>query len=116
MILNTLAMALERHPMPHDLEAFVNSSNIVFTSIFAVEMGLKLWVRGCAGYWSEPFDAFDGAIVITSLAEIFAASLIGADGVSFLRLLRLLRILRLARSWRSLRTVGRSLLHSMAKL
>jgi uncharacterized protein (UPF0333 family) len=111
-------MALERHDMSDELRTFIARSNLLFTCLFAAEMLLKLCVRGMRAYWCEPFDCFDGIVVLTALLELALVRLVGVEGVGVqeLRLLRLMRTLKLVRSWRSLRTVMRSLLVAMASL
>ena len=42
----------------------VEMSNIVFSTIFATEMLLKVIADGPFGYLSNGFNVFDGAIVI----------------------------------------------------
>lgn len=39
-------------------------SNIVFTSMFALEMLLKLLAFGIFGYIKNPYNIFDGIIVV----------------------------------------------------
>ncbi len=39
-------------------------SNIVFTSMFALEMLLKLLAFGLFGYIKNPYNIFDGIIVV----------------------------------------------------
>lgn len=39
-------------------------SNIVFTSMFALEMVLKLLAFGLWGYIKNPYNIFDGIIVV----------------------------------------------------
>lgn len=51
-------------PQPDYMTAFVETSNIVFSGIFAVEMLLKLTAEGPFGYISNGFNVFDGVIVI----------------------------------------------------
>lgn len=48
-------------------EEFTNAleiSNIVFTSLFALEMLLKVLVYGPFGYIKNPYNIFDGIIVV----------------------------------------------------
>ena len=115
---NTLVMAMERHPSTPELDALLADSNLAFTLLFTAEMALKLAVRGAWRYWSDPFDRFDGFVVVTGLVELVARSLYELDALAVqeLRLFRLLRIFKLARQWRSLRVVLRSLLEAMASL
>lgn len=54
------------HPalQPEELTNALEISNIVFTSLFALEMLLKLLVYGPFGYIKNPYNIFDGVIVV----------------------------------------------------
>lgn len=49
---------------PDELTAIVEMSNIVFSTIFALEMLLKVIAEGPFGYISNGFNVFDGVIVV----------------------------------------------------
>ncbi|KAL0179396.1 hypothetical protein M9458_024838, partial [Cirrhinus mrigala] len=49
---------------PDELTNALEISNIVFTSLFALEMLLKLLVYGPFGYIKNPYNIFDGIIVV----------------------------------------------------
>lgn len=51
-------------PQPDELTNALEISNIVFTSLFSLEMLLKLLVYGPFGYIKNPYNIFDGIIVI----------------------------------------------------
>jgi hypothetical protein len=107
ILANTIIMALERHPMGPELRIFIACSNGAFTGVFLMEMLLKLWVGGWTKYVADPFDRFDGVVVVVSVTEVVMTEFLGmhAFAVQELRLLRLMRLLKLARSWRSLQVV-----------
>ena len=71
------------------------------------EMVLKLFALGAVEYWAEPFNRFDGVVVVMSLLDIVSSQLKVDIGVntSVLRAFRLLRVFKLARSWVGLRSV-----------
>ncbi|KAA0722589.1 Voltage-dependent T-type calcium channel subunit alpha-1H [Triplophysa tibetana] len=52
---------------PQELTDALEISNIVFTSLFALEMLLKLSACGVFDYISNPYNIFDGIIVIISI-------------------------------------------------
>ncbi|KXZ43033.1 hypothetical protein GPECTOR_106g127 [Gonium pectorale] len=86
----------------------------VISILFAVEMGLKMLLKGCfahpGAYWRTPWDALDGAVTVTSLLALAAPS------ISFFRTLRLLRVLRplrMVRRVRGMRLVVETLLSSL---
>lgn len=49
---------------PDELTNALEISNIVFTSMFALEMLLKLMAFGIWGYIKNPYNIFDGIIVV----------------------------------------------------
>ncbi|KAF5282496.1 hypothetical protein FQR65_LT14266 [Abscondita terminalis] len=106
ILINTLSMGIEYHQQPEELTAIVETSNIVFSAIFAVEMLLKVIADGLFGYISNGFNVFDGVIVILSAVELcqkYFGDFHGDSGLSVLRTFRLLRILKLVRFMPNLR-------------
>ncbi|KAH3871517.1 hypothetical protein DPMN_034720 [Dreissena polymorpha] len=101
ILINTLSMGIEHHNQPEELTRALEISNLVFATMFAVEMVLKLLAYGIFGYIKDGFNVFDGAIVILSLVEILNQD--GGSGLSVLRTFRLLRILKLVRFMPNLR-------------
>uniref|UniRef100_A0A8C4SBJ3 Voltage-dependent T-type calcium channel subunit alpha-1H n=1 Tax=Erpetoichthys calabaricus TaxID=27687 RepID=A0A8C4SBJ3_ERPCA len=100
ILINTLSMGIEYHEQPRELTDALEISNIVFTSMFALEMLLKLLAFGLFGYIRNPYNIFDGIIVIISVWEIIGQS---DGGLSVLRTFRLLRVLKLVRFLPALR-------------
>lgn len=64
ILINTLSMGIEYHNQPEELTAIVETSNIVFSVIFACEMLLKVVAEGPFRYIANGFNVFDGVIVI----------------------------------------------------
>lgn len=64
ILINTLSMGIEYHKQPEELTVIVETSNIVFSVIFAVEMLLKVVAEGPFRYIANGFNVFDGIIVI----------------------------------------------------
>ncbi|XP_025084578.1 voltage-dependent T-type calcium channel subunit alpha-1G-like isoform X7 [Pomacea canaliculata] len=100
ILLNTLSMGVEHHLQPDWLTKTLEYSNVVFSVLFATEMGFKVMAYGPFGYISDGFNLFDGFIVILSVVELAQG---GASGLSVLRTFRLLRILKLVRFMPALR-------------
>lgn len=71
ILINTLSMGIEYHNQPEELTAIVETSNIVFSIIFAVEMVLKVIAEGPFGYVANGFNVFDGVIVILRYKRSF---------------------------------------------
>ncbi|XP_070790932.1 sodium channel protein type 8 subunit alpha isoform X1 [Pituophis catenifer annectens] len=99
IVLNTLFMAMEHHPMTPTFEHVLSVGNLVFTGIFTAEMFLKLIAMDPYYYFQEGWNIFDGFIVSLSLLELMLADV---EGLSVLRSFRLLRVFKLAKSWPTL--------------
>ncbi|XP_038618740.1 LOW QUALITY PROTEIN: voltage-dependent T-type calcium channel subunit alpha-1H-like [Tachyglossus aculeatus] len=100
ILINTLSMGVEYHEQPDELTNALEISNSVFTSVFALEMLLKLLACGPIGYVKNPYNIFDGVIVVISVCEIIGQA---DGGLSVLRTFRLLRVLKLLRFLPALR-------------
>ncbi|KAM6156136.1 voltage-dependent T-type calcium channel subunit alpha-1H [Rhynchocyon petersi] len=100
ILVNTLSMGIEYHEQPDELTSALEISNVVFTSLFALEMLLKLLACGPLGYIRNPYNIFDGVIVVISVWEIIGQA---DGGLSVLRTFRLLRVLKLVRFMPALR-------------
>ncbi|KAK5604348.1 hypothetical protein CRENBAI_019079 [Crenichthys baileyi] len=94
ILINTLSMGIEYHEQPEELTNALEISNIVFTSLFSLEMLLKVLVYGPFGYIKNPYNIFDGVIVVISVWEIVGQQ---GGGLSVLRTFRLMRVLKLVR-------------------
>ncbi|KAM9843476.1 voltage-dependent T-type calcium channel subunit alpha-1H [Aulostomus maculatus] len=100
ILVNTLSMGIEYHEQPEELTDVLEISNIVFTSMFVLEMGFMLLAFGLFGYIRNPYNIFDSIIVIISVWEIIGQA---DGGLSVLRTFRLLRVLKLVRFLPALR-------------
>ncbi|XP_066529784.1 voltage-dependent T-type calcium channel subunit alpha-1H [Hoplias malabaricus] len=100
ILINTLSMGIEYHEQPAELTDILEISNIVFTSMFVLEMIFKLVAFGTYGYIKNPYNIFDGIIVVISVWEIVGQA---DGGLSVLRTFRLLRVLKLVRFLPALR-------------
>ncbi|XP_076122841.1 voltage-dependent T-type calcium channel subunit alpha-1H [Alosa pseudoharengus] len=100
ILINTLSMGIEYHEQPDELTDILEISNIVFTSMFVLEMLFKLLAFGVFGYIKNPYNIFDGIIVVISVWEIIGQA---DGGLSVLRTFRLLRVLKLVRFLPALR-------------
>jgi hypothetical protein len=100
IVVNTLSMGIEFHGQPLSLTNALEYSNLVFTSLFAIEMILKIIADGCLKYIKNAYNLFDGGIVIMSVIELQGNK---NSGLSVLRTFRLLRVLKLVRFMPTLR-------------
>ncbi|XP_031560094.1 sodium channel protein 1 brain-like isoform X2 [Actinia tenebrosa] len=114
ILFNTLAMALEHHEMDESFAKVLEVFNYIFTTVFFLEMALKLIAFGLKEYCKNRWNLFDGTIVILSLVDMLLThtGAISGAGLSVLRTFRLLRVLKLAQSWKTmgalLNTIGKS--------
>ncbi|KAJ8791710.1 hypothetical protein J1605_020432 [Eschrichtius robustus] len=90
----------EEEDGPEELTNILEICNVVFTSMFALEMLLKLAAFGLFDYLRSPYNIFDSIIVIISIWEIVGQA---DGGLSVLRTFRLLRVLKLVRFMPALR-------------
>ncbi|KAM7372224.1 hypothetical protein PAMP_009407 [Pampus punctatissimus] len=67
ILINTLSMGIEYHEQPEELTDVLEISNIVFTSMFVLEMGFMLLAFGLFGYIRSSYNIFDSIIVIISI-------------------------------------------------
>ena len=113
IILNTIVLGLDHHPMEKEFEFNLEIINFVLSVLFTLEMILKLIGLGPVQYVRDGYNRFDGLIVTFSLVELgisppeFLAPGHpgGGGGISALRSFRLFRIFKLARSWTDLRII-----------
>ena len=107
IIINTIFLALDRYPMPEEEQRVYEIANIIFFSIFLIEMILKLLALHPQAYCLDSFNVFDGFIVILSCIEVvlFYSGIVGDGGsaISAFRAFRLLRIFKLAKKWPEVR-------------
>ena len=85
IVANTVFMALEQHPMDAEFSKMLSDANIVFTIIFAFEMGIKLIGLHPYYYFQNTWNIFDAFIVTMSLLEFL---LVNVNGFSVLRTFR----------------------------
>ena len=59
ILINTILLCMERHPMSREEQTTLEYFNILFTVIFAGEMILRLLAFGVKGYLRDRFNIFD---------------------------------------------------------
>uniref|UniRef100_A0A8B9SNG9 Voltage-dependent T-type calcium channel subunit alpha n=1 Tax=Anas platyrhynchos TaxID=8839 RepID=A0A8B9SNG9_ANAPL len=64
ILVNTISMGIEHHEQPEELTNILEISNVVFTSMFALEMILKLAAFGLFDYLRNPYNIFDSIILV----------------------------------------------------
>jgi len=94
-ITDTIFIAMVNSNISGKLSTFIFSMEIACTSIFTIEMLIKMYVLGIFGYWkSSIYNVMDGIFTILSIFEIVFSN---DSGVAVFRILRAFRILRLTK-------------------
>lgn len=94
------------------------NTNMVFVTLFTMEMVLKIYSLGFQGYFVSLFNRFDCFVVFGSIFEMLLTeyNLMPPLGLSVLRCVRLLRVFKVTRYWRSLSNLVASLLNSIQSI
>ncbi|XP_055313578.1 muscle calcium channel subunit alpha-1 isoform X5 [Sitodiplosis mosellana] len=118
VFLNTGVLATEHHNQPPFLDRFQDRTNMVFVTLFTLEMLLKIYSLGFQGYFVSLFNRFDCFVVFGSIFEMLLTEyeLMPPLGLSVLRCVRLLRVFKVTRYWRSLSNLVASLLNSIQSI
>ena len=110
IFVNTIFLASDTYDQPQFWTDVLKIGNTVFTVIFTIEMCIKLFGFGVRGYLADPYNIFDGIIVLISIAELSMNS--SKSEFQVFRALRLTRVFRIVKAWKNLRllleTVGKS--------
>ncbi|BFY98489.1 hypothetical protein BsWGS_01529 [Bradybaena similaris] len=112
IILNTTFMSLEHHNQPEILTGILSVENYVFTAIFVMEAGSKIFGLG-KYYFLSGWNMFD---LFTVVASILDLALENAKGLNVLRAFRLLRVFKLAQSWPTMRLLLTIILSTLGAL
>lgn len=118
VFLNTGVLATEHHRQPPYLDEFQDKTNMVFVTLFTLEMLLKMYSLGFQGYFVSLFNRFDCFVVFGSILEMLLTEykIMPPLGLSVLRCVRLLRVFKVTRYWRSLSNLVASLLNSIQSI
>jgi hypothetical protein len=94
IITNTVLLSLERYPeMEKDIQDVFDIINYIFTTIFTMEVIIKMIGLGIKTYVRDGFNLFDLFTVIISIIELLLSS--GSGSLSALRAFRLFRVFKL---------------------
>ena len=121
IILNILSMCVTFYGESESWTFALDICNYIFTSIFFIEMILKLYGLGIYSYFKDNWNRFDFSIVLGSIVEvvfdIFGSLLnVRISMVRVLRIFRVSRLLRLVKAAESLQTLLKTLLVSLPSL
>mmetsp|Transcript_58370 Transcript_58370/g.186060 ORF Transcript_58370/g.186060 Transcript_58370/m.186060 type:complete len:1610 (+) Transcript_58370:485-5314(+) len=119
MILLAIAfMAMTHVDQSSTFDTTLFIANVIFSSIFLVEAGLKLFAFGVAQYFRSSWNTFDFIVVLFSIVGISVDLSTSAEipVVSLLRVFRVARIFRLIPKAKGLRTLFQTLIFSLPAL
>ena len=95
IILNAIILFLQESGFDGNI---ITALDICCSTIFIIEMAVKLAEWGFKGYWSSGWNRLDGTLVILSLPSLIALALPEQSlDLSFLLVLRILRVFRFFR-------------------
>lgn len=70
IMVNTITLAMKYHGQPQAYSAVLDTLNIIFTFLFALESLLKVIAFRFKNYFGDPWNCFDFAIVLGSIIDI----------------------------------------------
>ncbi|XP_066927937.1 sodium channel protein 1 brain-like isoform X5 [Clytia hemisphaerica] len=116
--INTAFMASEHYDMDTTYKYFLEICNYVFTTMFAIEMVMKILGYTLKGYLKNKWNMFDGTLVIVSIIDILLSTtgLVDGNVLSFLKVFRLMRVMKLAKSWKTMGQLLSTIAGSMGAL
>ncbi|KRY20601.1 Voltage-dependent calcium channel type D subunit alpha-1 [Trichinella patagoniensis] len=106
IILNTLILGMKHHKMTRTFDDVLDTMNLIFTGIFAMEFILKVMAFRCKNYFGDAWNVFDFIIVLGSFIDI----IYGKPGsniisINFFRLFRVMRLVKLLSRGEGIRTL-----------
>ncbi|EGR28449.1 hypothetical protein IMG5_174880, partial [Ichthyophthirius multifiliis] len=107
IVLNIISMAVDYEGSTLEYNQALEQINLVFTSIFMIELVFKLIALGFKGYWISSWNRFDLFIVLSSILDLILNSM--GNSMSFLRvgpqLARIMRVMRVSRLLKLVKTM-----------
>merc|ERR1712096_93206 len=97
-------MGIEHFPEPKEMTIWIENANLVFVSIFIVEVLMKQIAYGPKNYFTNPWNTFDFCIVLVSVFSFVAKDFSAVQGARSLRVLRVLLVLKSAESLKTVIT------------
>ena len=120
ILANAVAMGMDAYGTSDEQRRNLAIANLVFTSVFALEMAIKLVVVGFPDYFNDLANRFDAFIAVSSVIEVVLPP--NVTSLSILRVTKILRLARVARlaklvnKWRSLRIVVYQIATNLRKM
>lgn len=98
IIANAVVLAMDRYPIDEKESDTLEILNMIFFSIFLIELVIKLLSQGFKFYVIDKFNWFDSLVVLISSLDVILSytsannSGSGSGAISALRVFRLIRI------------------------
>jgi len=103
-------MSINHYRAPTAITYAIGISEIVFTSIYSVEVLLKIIAAGPRKYFGRPWNIFDFLVVLSGIIELITSYSISSKPLNFLSVLRILRLFNLVTLWYGLERVLRTVI------
>eukprot|EP01083_Nonionella_stella_P100448 283341_1 len=105
--LNIASLAISHYQQSQGIVDFLFASNIVFSALFMIEAGLKIFSLGSRQYFKNRWNRLEFCLVIISIIDIsidsaYRGSLNPSNMVNIMQITRVLRICRLVMFLKSL--------------
>uniref|UniRef100_A0A3P9K0K3 Voltage-dependent L-type calcium channel subunit alpha n=1 Tax=Oryzias latipes TaxID=8090 RepID=A0A3P9K0K3_ORYLA len=110
IMLNTLCLAVQHYGQSALFNYVMDILNMVFTTVFTVEMFLKLIAFKPRGYFGDAWNVFDALVVIGSIVDIVLSEIDNTEdsariSITFFRLFRVMRLVKLLSRGEGIRTL-----------
>ncbi|XP_048877532.1 voltage-dependent L-type calcium channel subunit alpha-1D-like isoform X2 [Brienomyrus brachyistius] len=121
ILLNTVSLAVQHYGQSEQFSHVMDILNMIFTTVFTVEMVIKIIAYKPQHYFTDAWNTFDALIVVGSVVDIAIAEVNpteapqvndagnpeegGAFSISFFRLFRVMRLVKLLNRGEGIRTL-----------
>ncbi|XP_019118054.2 calcium channel, voltage-dependent, L type, alpha 1D subunit, a [Larimichthys crocea] len=110
IMLNTLCLAVQHYGQSATFNYVMDILNMVFTTVFTVEMVIKLIAYKPRGYFGDAWNVFDALVVIGSIVDIVLSEIDNTEdsariSITFFRLFRVMRLVKLLSRGEGIRTL-----------
>lgn len=117
IVVNTIFLGIEHYDMDENFERVLGIANIIFVTVFTIEMVLKITAHGFRYYWSVNWNKFDSIIVILSLVSLDESLLENLNfNVTAFRIIRVSRLFRMVKTMEGLRALLKTLFLSLSNI
>ena len=108
VIANSIMLAFGDVNISDVAAADIEYANFAFTSLFLIDILLRLGATGASIFFASPFNALDAGVIFVSVLDIIlqiSSDAGHSSSVSVLRTFRILRVLTLTKRWPAFATL-----------